>query len=377
VTVLISPPVATDALAALLRGDDIAAATAGLAPEALLNRCIEEDLTGLVYERLTSSAPHDSWSAAIRAELSRLARAQTARELVRRREIVSVLDRLAADGVHPILLKGTALAYSVYRNPSSRPRIDTDLLIRREEVGAVRRAMTGLGYDAPPYWDGELLFCQFEMEKLDAFQVDHTFDFHWKIGTQPAFADVLTFDELMAEAVPLPALGVHARGPGTVHALLHACIHPVMHHRHAERLIWLYDIHLLASRLSRPELDRFAHLAATKKVAAATVHSLASASARFDTRIPDLVTARLTDPGAEPSATYLPPRRRWHHELVSSLHDLPRGIDRVRLIREVLFPNPRYMLNAYGFRNAYSPLLPALYVHRILRGGWNVMVGRK
>ena len=43
------------------------------------------------------------------------------------------------------------------------------------------------------------------------------------------------------------------RGLSPVHALLVACIHRVAHHRGTERLIWLLDIHLLASRLEERE----------------------------------------------------------------------------------------------------------------------------
>src|SRR5678815_1905510 len=155
-------------------------------------------------------------------------------------ELISVLDALAAEGIHPLLLKGTALAYSLYDSPASRPRMDTDLLIRRSDVELVRRVMARCGYIAPPYCDGDLLFCQFPLRRSDDFGLTHTFDFHWKISTQPIFADVLAFDEIADRAVPLPSLGTHARTASPRHALLLACIHPVMHHRNVESLIWSY-----------------------------------------------------------------------------------------------------------------------------------------
>ena len=60
-------------------------------------------------------------------QLARSAHAASARELVRGREIASVLDALASHGVQPILLKGVALAYTFYDSPASRARVDTDL----------------------------------------------------------------------------------------------------------------------------------------------------------------------------------------------------------------------------------------------------------
>ena len=164
-----------------------------------------------------------------------------------------VLHGLATAGVPVILLKGTPLAYSLYPMPSARPRVDTDLLVPRHQVDRLRETMAGMGYEAPLFCDGELLFCQFPLQRTDAFGVVHRFDCHWRISTQSVFADVLTFDEVAPRSIPVPALGEHARTLAPVDALLLACVHPVMHHRNAESLLWLFDVHLLAASLSNEE----------------------------------------------------------------------------------------------------------------------------
>lgn len=374
-----APTQATGRLAALLSGDDILWSVTPQAPAELLRACIEQDLTGLVHARVSArregDCPQD-----VRDDLARRARHDVARELLRRREIATVLDALAAHGVEAILFKGTALAYTVYDMPALRPRCDTDLLIRRDQVDAVHRTMRNLGYTATPLCDGELLFCQFELARRDQFDVDHAFDFHWKISTQPTFADTLTYDEARRDARPIPALGQAARGAGPVHALLLACIHPVMHHRNIEWLIWTYDVHLLASRLSVTELDRFVEMAVARKVAAISAHALALARARFGTAISDEATQRLVARhGCEPSAAYLRPERAWRHELMSSVLALPRWHDRVRLLREIILPSPAYMLTTYGVTRQIpgAALLPALYVDRLIRGIVKVVAGRK
>jgi hypothetical protein len=367
-----------DALAALLRGEEVPLRARGLSSADLYDACIAEDVAGLVQEQI-GGAPHRcDLSQDVREALRRRTRTAAALESVRQREIVTAIDRLASEGVHPILVKGTPLAYSVYNVPSSRPRSDTDFFIRRDEVDAVRRVMRALGYTEPLLCDGELLFCQFQVQRQDARRVTHVFDVHWKISTQSVFAELLTHDELSACATPVPALGPHARAAGPLHALLIACIHPVMHHRNIERLLWIYDIHLLAGRLSDAEFDQFASLASSKAVAAAAGHGLALARTRLGTRIPDRVIATLDEMGrAEPSADYLKPDRHWKDEFVSSIRGLPRWQDRLRLLREVALPSPRYMLAAYGFGKPATPLLPILYLHRLLNGGWKGLTGRK
>ena len=377
---VVPPPPLADGLAAVLRGTNVPWRTLGVPPAEFLERCAEEDLTGLVYARLRGR-PQVDWPPDLSAALAREARAEAARELLRHRELTSVLEVLAAQGIHPILLKGTPLAYTVYPAPSLRPRRDTDLLVPRAQVDAARRAVTELGYDAPPYCDGELLFCQFELGRADAFGVRHAFDFHWKISTQTPFADLLTYEELAASAEPVPALGPHARSAGTLNALLLACIHPVMHHRNEERLLWVYDVHLLASRLSAVELHQFAGLAATKGVAAITAQQLSLARARFGTSIPEAITAALgaVPRTTEPTAAYLQPNRRWHQELGSSIRGLGRWSDRLRLLREVAFPGPSYVLKVYGVNTGAigAALLSALYLHRGIRGVWRVLTGWK
>ena len=224
---------AAERLDAVLRGEVVPWNSLGTSSANLLRLCNVLEISGLVHQLLAHSAcPHD-WPDAVRQELAKRAQAATATALVRASESTVVLDALAASGIQPILLKGAPLAHSIYPAPGMRPHADTDLLIRRDQVERVKCVMSELGYVEPPFSDGELLFCQFQLIKEDHLAIDHVFDVHWKISTQSVFADVLTFDELAAGAEPVPALGPNARAAGGVDALLLACIHPVMHHRNA------------------------------------------------------------------------------------------------------------------------------------------------
>ena len=368
-----------DRLDAILRGEDVAWRALDTTPSELLDTCAENGIAELVHHHLAGFDRSGDWPDEVRGELARRAHAAAAMELVRGREVASVLDALTAAGVQPILFKGTPLAHGLYKFRGARPHTDTDLLIAREQIQPARLAMAARGYSEPPMTGGELVFCQFQMATEDGFGIGHVFDIHWKISTQSLFSDVLTYDELAAASVPVAALGQRARAAGDLHALLLACIHPVMHHRNALRLIWLYDIHLLASRLSPDELDRFASLAAKKQVATICAHQLAVARARLHTPIPESVISRLSENGlAEPSAGYLRPGRRWRHELVANVTSLPQWQDRLRLVREVLFPPTEYMRQTYRIAGVSGHfLLPAMYVRRILSGGWKVLRGRK
>ena len=364
-------------LLALLRGEPIRWHDLGLTRDEFFAVCDREELRGVVCSRIASSPALSDWPEAIRDELAQTAREETAREMLRRNEIAAVLSALDARGVRAVLLKGTALAYTVYPSPDARPRLDTDVLIDAADEAIAREVLASRGYTAPPYCAD--LFAQFQMEKHDELGLSHVMDVHWKISMQPVFADVLTYAEVWSRAVSVPALGTAAFAPSTADALLLACIHPVMHHQNAERLLWVYDTHLLASRMTDDDFDAFAQRARQKEVAAVCAHGLQLARTLLGTRVPEHVLFELSSVVDEPSAAYLASHRSWRHELASSVRGLPRVGDRLTLLREVLLPSPAYMLGVYGLRDKpIGPwLLPALYVHRNVRGAWKILMGKK
>ncbi len=365
-------------LVAALSGDVVAWRDVGLSCADVLQLCAAHEVTGLLHEQLRRPGHAVDWPAELIGELARLARADAAIEIVRRAELAAALAALAAASVHPILLKGTPLAYTVYDTPSARPRCDTDLLLPRAEIDRAKSVLATAGYTPTVYCDGELLFRQFELLKIDALGVQHVLDVHWAVSTQTVFADVLSYDELAARAVPVPALGPDARTAAPADALLLACIHPVMHHRNEQRVLWTYDIHRLASRLTAEQWSALAERAIARKVAAIVAHSLARAQQDWRTRMPGGVRSTLTAVRGEASARYLDEGRRWHHELVANVAHLPSWRARVRLLREVLFPSAAYMARAYGLRGSASAvLLPALYVHRLATGVAKLATGVK
>jgi hypothetical protein len=301
-----------------------------------------------------------------------------AMELARREHLVRVLGALAAFGVKPLLLKGAALAYSVYPSPGLRPRADTDLLIRNSDRDVCHRVLSDLGYEKVNAVHGELVQYQCGYTMQDRFGIGHVLDVHWRISNTQLFSQALEYEELSPRAISLKALGERARGPAPVHALLHACMHRA-HHLHSpmifegeqgtggDRLIWLYDIYLLVEFMSRQELVEFAALAERKRIRAVCRDGLLRASEYFGTGLPEEVLLALTTKGAvELSAAHL--RTGRIHHLLTEIRSLPRWQDRVRLVKEHLFPPMDYMLEKYSVSS--RAWLPVLYLKRGIHGVW-------
>jgi hypothetical protein len=113
-------------LAALLRG-----AEPGPAPEesVLLDTARAEGVLALCHDRLRRSPAWEHYPETLRAALTRHTYQEVAVEMMRAAELREVLTALARAGLPVLLLKGAALAHTLYPEPHLRERCDTDLLL--------------------------------------------------------------------------------------------------------------------------------------------------------------------------------------------------------------------------------------------------------
>jgi hypothetical protein len=325
---------------------------------------------------LANQAVHDEWPFEIRDACRNEARAQAMYELAHRAELNRILSALDSVGVIPLILKGTALAYSHYPNPALRPRGDTDLLIPLAGRNATEHTLEELGYAKGEGVEGEFISYQTTWSRSDKFGATHDLDVHWRINNSQALAQVHSYDELSSRATLLPALGPDARALAPVDALIFACIHRAGHvnapyfvdgvaRLDVNRLIWLYDIHLLVSRMSAEELDAFTTLAAVKRIRAICRDALLRTSQQFATRIPTHVLEALDNAGlAEPSACFLTGGRM--RQMASDFGALEGWGDRIGWVKELAFPPARYM--RWKYADAAIKWLPILYARRGLSG---------
>src|SRR6266545_1400039 len=109
-------------LAAFLAGEDFAWPALKIDTAELLALAAGENLGPLMHSRLSASAHSSAWPELIRDALAQETRAASAAELIRARELGSVLDALHDATVSAVLLKGTPLAHLVYPHPAARPR---------------------------------------------------------------------------------------------------------------------------------------------------------------------------------------------------------------------------------------------------------------
>ena len=293
-------------------------------------------------------------------------------ESAHRPEITRVLDALAADGVQPLVLKGGALAHSHYPEAALRPRNDTDLLIPADQRKQAACILERLGYSLAPGVAGEFISYESMWSRQDASGISHRVDLHWRVNNSQVLAKVLAYPELAARSTPLPALGASARALAPVDALLHACIHRAGHasetvrvgnvvRRGCDRLVWFYDMHLLAGRMSDAELDEFARLAEAKQVNAICRDALQQSGDCFGTPLPPRVLQVLGQAGpGEPSAHLF--RAGLGRILVGDFLAIDGWGSRMRWLVELAFPSADYM--RWRYPGISIGWLPFLYLHR-------------
>jgi hypothetical protein len=344
-------------LRALLRGDDAEwPSDATESDAAQLVESIEQNgMAPLVYTRPSH------WP--IRASLRDSAIRAAAGEMARLNDLRAVLAAFETNGLHVLIIKGTGLAYDIYSSPELRPRGDTDLLIAQSDLASVRTILHERGY-ASPLTSGDTL----AVRQLSFTRNGHVYDVHWDVANSPIVRDALSFEDLLLRAIRVPRIAPNALAPSHVDALLLACIHRVAHHHDIERLIWLYDIHLLRESMSADEHARFWRLAAERRVVAICERSIELADEWFAAAPHDRASDWLSEAERsrdEPSAAFLDRDRTRAAILSGDLKALSwRG--RLRRMRELALPPVGFMRQS--FPSAPAAVLPALYVWRGARG---------
>lgn len=367
-------PTVDDLICAALRGENPAWPWGDDAAKcaSLLDRVALHGVGALLH----SQPGNADWPPAVQQQLRAQAVQQAMWEMRHQQVLAHTLLALDGIGVQPVLIKGTALAYSLYANPVLRTRADTDLIIPMDAKDQVDDALVSLGFARSLGVSGEFVSYQASYTLQTPDGGAHTLDLHWKINNSELLSRLFTYDELADDSQPLPQLCAHALGASRVHALLLACMHRSTHkqnpyyvdgesHHEADRLIWLYDIHLLAGQLNPREWTEVVRLAGGKGLRAVCLEGMEHAHGCFNTAYPEAVLAALAQPGkAEPAARYLAGgklRQQWMD--FCALGSIPHQL---RLIRETLLPSKAYMRAKYPTPSFGG--LPGLYLRRFIGG---------
>jgi hypothetical protein len=336
----------------------------------LVNAAASHGVAGLVQRALAAGGWQHAVPPAAREALRQQVYAAAGHN-VRAYQVLAEVLALASPNTPLVVLKGAALGPSLYPTPALRPLTDVDLLAPPEAVAPLGAALERCGFRPKPAIAPELARAvEPHLALLGGPAGAVPVELHW--GLLGGHADwraapLAWFWEQTEPWLPPATLATQlgvARQLTPTAALLYQAAHLVLQHgQETARLIWLYDLHLLARhpRLDWPVLCAQANVlgwgavlrTALEQVArcfglAAPRAALAELRSGFDRRV------RFTGPDQAPEAPYT----SW-----SVLGQLG-GVTRLRLLLRLAVPNPAYLRAQYAPR--WGRWWPLAYPYRWL-----------
>lgn len=284
------------------------------------------------------------------------------------------LEALQQVGIEPIIFKGTALAYAWYAEPHLRTRADTDLLIPASRRRDAARALLAIGMDQKGSVEPEYVSYEASFQRAEAGAL-HSLDVHWRIHYSQMQAKLLSYEWLHARSEPGVRFAGRVRVPRRAVACLVTCLHRANDLRYpmwnearasfgADRLIWLYDIHLLLNGM--PDEDAFEMEQALVQTGLRSIwgEAVECARAAFGTPLHPRIADLLRQDGRSD------PVRRYHShspwvQKWTDFTSLPGAARKFAFLHEHLLPPADYMHRR--FPHDAGPL-PLLRMRRLLQG---------
>ena len=369
-TDLSAPGIATVSwMAAALIGEPLAIdRLVEIDSEQLVQLVIDHGVASLLHHVLSQSGSGSGCSTQLRELLTRPARQNIALDMLRLHDLGPLLTQLDDAGIRYLLIKGTGLAFTHYQRPYLRERCDTDILFAdRGAYDQAWKLLESLGYQRRKTLSGKFVGYQHCCWRRLGTDVHQVLDCHIKINDYLFYADTFGFEELMEHSICISQLADSARTLGPVHAMLMACIHHVatIPTGNANRLIWLFDMYLLAKSFTGDNWGQFLDLARDRSICGTCKYSLDVASEFFPVAVSAEVMAALGK--AAESEPFKPDAdmKRWAYYFYVFKFTRDFG-SKARLIREHFLPSAEYLMEKYQTHNRLA--LPFLCVHRVIAG---------
>ncbi len=263
-------------------------------------------LLGLTHRYLKQQTAQDYPPPVFRQWVQQAYRTSALRMTLMYRRLGKVLAQLAASGLDYMVVKGPALAHTVYPDPDLRAFNDLDLVVREQDWPAMHRFLLEIGFrpeedlpQPPPKLTSQAVLYELKYwhRKTDLLVEVHFDDL---LNTGLAARDVEGFWQraifIQVEGVPIKTLSLEDQ-------LIHLCMHA--HYHGYTRLNWFSDIAFIV-RDHAEEIDwpRLLETVRFEEAQVGVYYSLRFLEQLLGIRVPAEVLAALRPD----------PFRRWWHE---------------------------------------------------------------
>jgi hypothetical protein len=366
-------------------GAEVVGGLDGCAWDDVVETACREGVAPLLAWALEEGGGPDGVPAGVRRELKAAWRTSVVRSVRMSRTLLDVLGTLSEPPAIPVvLLKGAALAATVYPDPSLRPMCDLDLLVPPERIDDAVGRLRAEGYEDPgPDLMHNLSRATHHHVHLRGGPSDRRHvELHWTLAGGEGqrhgpdmgwfWDEIESFDSDLLDAGLAPSsLPLFVLTPTA--QLLHVAAHLMLQHGGASsRLVWFYDVHRLVEQESgRIDWTELAGRARQFHWSAALAAALERARDWFGTTVPRGVVDELAGSDDGQSAWLV--RRRAGPLQTRATGMIAKAVSldwptRVRYLRGMVLPSPAFVRARY--RPDPSWLWPLCYPYRWADMAW-------
>ncbi|MGA9773949.1 MAG: nucleotidyltransferase family protein [Blastocatellia bacterium] len=280
-------------------------------------------------------------------------------------ELASLVDCFEREKIELIILKGGALAGTIYPEIALRPMGDVDLLIAPDAVERTASLLVGQGYIAyTEMADGFANRFSVEQAFLKKGNRPSQIDLHWHAFTTPYYFERTPLAWFQQRTMEISINNRRAVAFSPTAQLLHLSVHYMMHSY--RRLIWSYDMALLVARCyGEIDWEDLIESATEFGLSQVLYEALSEVRQRWGVSVPVASCARLR-------TIQMPWRGRMILAATKKLSDAEldvlKGLGlkgarrRSAYWLRVMFPSQGYMQTRYKINN--RGLMPLYYLRR-------------
>jgi len=276
-------------------------------------------------------------------------------EATHSRAVGQMIAGLARAGIESVVLKGSALAYWLYDDPSTRRRGDTDLLVHPDRLEATREALSESGWFRRQDVHGITRQEGWIAPRKGAFE--HVVDLHWAPVDGQVLLSLLPLEDCLANRSALPRLDPSAFRPDPAFMLIHAAVNQKWHEQHgyfaetgrvagARRLIWSVDFDLMIGAMEDEDWTELLTRCERAGAGAFIAETLRAVRNDLGTNLPEPVIEALDGQAPDPGLV------RYFHtadELSGFILDLRSAgwRERGRMLAARAFPPRSHLIGKY------------------------------
>jgi hypothetical protein len=313
-----------------------------------------------------------------------------AHNLIRFNELKKVLQIFKETGVPVIVLKGAALANTVYDSIGNRPMSDVDLLIHPQDRLRIIPILENRGYQISAW--PQRKFHPYNISvtsEIDFIASNGTvFDLHWELISFE-WVRLMTRIDMQGfwkSAQPLNINGLQVLQLSPCDSLIHICLHLMMQ-AYAHKIAY-QDITTLLNYYQPFPWDNFLTRTIDSRTCTTCYFALDAAASVLGAAVPDYVMDRLkpsfwkkwlmpqiSDPIKGLRGVNQSDDRRYLVQLVAA----DRLIDVARVLLWLFFPGPAWLAERYDLDNGLQTFLacfwhPCVILSRGFRGVFQTLV---